>query len=227
MDWAMNIFFDLLPMMLGAVLAPAWIIIVLLILRSNKGLVKAIAFVAGVTTVRLLQGFLFGHVLAGSAAAGETSGPSPVMSILLVVLGILLLISAIKSLMNEADPDAPPPKWMNKFDGATAPALFGLGIIFTLVAPKLWIFTLSAIGIIQAAHLSSSESLTAFLIYVLGAQSLIMLPLLLYAIAPRQSSSLLQAISDWLTRYNNQITLVVSLIFGILFLWKGLSGLLS
>lgn len=223
----MNIIFDLFPMILGTVLAPVWIIIVLLVLRSPNGLVKAIAFIVGITIVRLLQGLLFGYILSGIDSAGASGELSPVILIVLVVLGILLLISAIKTLMHEPDPDAPPPKWMKKLDQATAPALLGMGILFTLVAPKLWIFTLSAIGVIRSANLSPTESLTAFLTYVVGAQSLIMLPVLLYAIAPRQSASLLQSVSDWLMRYNSQITLVVSFVFGSLFLWKGISGLVA
>jgi len=55
----MDLFFDLLPMILGTALAPAWLIIVLLILRNQNGLMKAIAFVIGTTAVRLLQGIIF------------------------------------------------------------------------------------------------------------------------------------------------------------------------
>ncbi|UBF24754.1 GAP family protein [Kovacikia minuta CCNUW1] len=216
--------FDLLPMVVGAALAPVWMIIVLLILRSPNGLVRAISFVAGVTIVRLLQGFLFGYVLKSSAAEGS-NGESPIVSVLLMVLGILLLISAVKKLMNEDDSDAPPPKWMSMLDQAKAPTLFGLGVLFTLIAPKLWVFTLSAIGIIWGADLSPLDRGMTFLAYVLGAQALMILPLVLCAIAPRQSASLLQSISNWLMRYKSQITLVVSLVFGSFFLWKGLSGL--
>ncbi|MFM7425337.1 MAG: GAP family protein [Elainella sp.] len=219
----MNVFAELLPMIIGAMLAPVWIIIVLLILRSPDGLIKAMAFVAGITTVRLLQGLLFGYALAGAGAAND--GSSLVVSVLLMVLGILLLISAVKKLMHEDDPDAPPPQWMHKLD-RSAPVLFGLGMLFTLVAPKLWIFTLSAISVIRNAGLSAAESAIAFLLYVLGAQSLIILPLIVYAIAPRQSARGLAAASDWLTKHNRQITLTVSLVFGSFFLWKGISGLM-
>lgn len=211
-------------MMIGAVLAPVWIIIVLLILRGSHGLIKATAFVAGMTTVRLLQGLLFGHILAGAVTTDGNS--SQIIAVLLLVLGILLLISAIKKIMHEDDPDAPPPQWMNKLD-RSAPVLFGLGMLFTLIAPKLWIFTLSAISVIRNATLSPSETVMAFLLYVVGAQSLLILPLIVYAIAPRQSARKLAAASDWLTKYSRQIGLTVSLIFGCFFLWKGIAGLLE
>lgn len=216
---------DLVPMILGSALAPIWIIIVLLILPSRNGLLKACAFVAGTTVIRLLQGLIFGYILGPSAVEGDPPGSSPVVSVLLMVLGILLLIAAIKKLINQEDPDAPPPKWMTGLDQATAPALFGLGAMFTLIAPKLWVFTLSAIGVILSANLSSSQALKTFLLYLLVAEALMILPLLLHAMVPRQSASLLESASNWLMRYNNQITLIASLVFGSLFLWKGVSGL--
>lgn len=222
----MNIFLDLLPMILGTALAPAWIIVVLLILRSANGLLKAIAFVVGTTLVRLLQGIVFGYILNQSAAAeAEANGSSPVVSVLMMVLGLLLLISAVKKLIKEDDPDAPPPKWMNRFEQATVPDLLRMGVILTLVAPKLWVFTLSALGVIRGADLSLFEALKTYMVYMLLAEALIILPLLICAIVPRQSARLLQDASDWLMKYNGPITLAVSLIFGCLFLWKGISGL--
>lgn len=219
----MNIFWELVPMMLGTALAPLWIIVVLLILRSPNGLVKATAFVIGTTLVRLLQGLAFGYLFG---AVEPAAGRSSIVSVLLMVLGLLLLISAIKSLLHEEDPDAPPPKWMSTFDRATAPRLLGLGALLTVMAPKLWVFTLSALGVIRGAALSSTEAVKVFLLYLLGAQALLIAPLLLYAMMPGRSARWLQSASDWLTRYNRPITFAVSLIFGSLFLWKGVSGLL-
>jgi hypothetical protein len=215
-------------MILGTALAPIWIILVLLMLRSRNGLLKAIAFVAGATTVRLVQGVLFGYVLgAAKAAEGESGGPSPVVSTLLLVVGILLLIAAIKTLRQEDDPDAPPPKWMKIVDSATPLQTFGLGAMFTLIAAKFWVFTLSAIGVIRESDFSRpSENFTAFLIYILGAELLLILPVLIYMIAPRRSASLLRSATDWLERYNRPITLTVSSLFGCFFLWKGIAGLL-
>lgn len=188
---------------------------------------KAIAFVAGTTIVRLLQGIVFGFILRNAAAVGGADGPSPVVSVLLSVLGILLLISAVKKLMNQDDPDAPPPKWLTAFDRATAFVLLGMGALATLIAPKLWVFTLSALGIVRGANLEPWDEFKIFLLYILAAEVLLILPLLLYAIAPRQSATMLNVASDWLMKYNKQITVVASLVFGILFLWKGLSGLLA
>ncbi len=52
-------------------------------------------------------------------------------------------------------------------------------------------------------------------------------PVLIRMIIPKQSKSLLEATSAWLTRYNRPIVIAVSLVFGLLFLYQGASGLLQ
>ena len=218
---------QLLPMILGSALVPIWIILMLLILRSPNGVVKGTAFVGGATLVRLLQGLIFGYVFGTSEDIGsDGSSTSPAIAVLLLVLGILLLVTALKTYRNEPDPDAPPPKWMTLMDGASTFKIFGLGIVLTVAAAKMWVFTLSAIGIIKDAALGKAESVTAFVIYVLAAESLLLLPLLICIVVPQRSQDLLKAAAEWLSTYNRPITIAVSLIFGVLFTWKGVAALL-
>lgn len=221
-----DVILKLVPMMLGTALAPIWIILVLLILRSPNGLLKAFAFVSGETTVRIGQGIAFGYVFGVSKMASkETGNDSSIVSVLLLIVGILLLTAAIRIFRSEDDPDASP-RWIGLIDSISVLKVFSLGVVLTLMAAKFWVFTLSASGVIRQSTLSPSESMTTFLIYVVGAESFMILPLLLCAVAPRQSTALLSSVTTWLKKYNRLITIAVSLIFGSLFLWKGISGLL-
>jgi uncharacterized membrane protein (UPF0136 family) len=87
---------------------PFYPIVVLLMLQGQGGLVKAIAFVAGNIAVRLAQGVLFGLVFDVAMAASSEDGQRLGVSILLLIVGILLLITAVKKWQKEEDPDAPP-----------------------------------------------------------------------------------------------------------------------
>jgi len=80
-----NVLTDLIPLIIGAAAVPVWIMIVLLMLRSDNGVSVAAAFVGGVTLMRLVQGALFGYVLGSS---GE--GDGRISSLLLLLMGILL-----------------------------------------------------------------------------------------------------------------------------------------
>jgi len=216
----------LTPFIIGSAVVPVQIMMIILLLNSPKqGLAKAISLVAGMTAVRLLQGVIFGLIL--SPSSGETSGKSPVVSTLLMVLGILLLITAYKQWRNEDDPDGPPPKWLVMLDTLTPLKAIGMGAILVLISGKFWVFTLSAIGVIEQAHLGQPSSILAFLLFMLLAQSLLLLAIIIRVIVPEQSKSITETISAWLTKYNRPIVLVVSLVFGLLFFVQGASGLLQ
>jgi hypothetical protein len=103
----------------------------------------------------------------------------------------------------------------------------GLGIVLPLVAPKLWVFTLGAISVIDEANLGRTSSIIAYLLYMISAQLLITLPVLAYLVAPAWAASSLGAAREWLEKHNRVIVIVVSLIFGLLFLWQGVTGLMG
>lgn len=219
---------QLLPLILGAALAPLWIIIVLLMLASPGGVVKASAFVLGVTFTRMAQGLIFGAVLGASAAAtAGGDGKSPVAATLLLVIGILLLIAAFRKWRKEEDPDDPPPKWMQSIDQMAPLRALGMGALLVAIAPKLWVFTLSALSVISATELGLQMGAVAYLAYIFFAQFLLILAILVAAVAPRRSRAALQRAICWLTDYNRPISIGASLIFGLYFTWSGMSGLLA
>ena len=219
-------FVSLLPFIIGSAIVPLQIIIVTLLLTSERrGPLKAIAFVLGMTVARLAQGVLFGLVLTGgSGDPADADSADVVKAVALTVLGILLLITAVKKWAKEADPDAPPPKWLAMIESIT-PAkalLFGAG--FVLIGPKLWVFILGAISAIGEAQLGQPASTWLFLLFVLLAQSLLLIPILIRLLMPQRAKSLLTSLADWMKRYNDPIVIAISLIFGALFLYQGLSA---
>jgi len=223
-----ELFVSLLPFILGSALLPIQIIIVILILNSpQRGVLKASAYVGGMTIMRLLQGLVFGLILSNSELADDEQGKSLVVLILVTVLGILLLVTAYRQWRTEDDPDAPPPKWMAMVDGLTPLKALGFGFGLLLICGKCWVFMLGAIGEIAEADLGQPASTIAFLGFVLLAEILLLLPILIKLALPRQSKNLLASISSWLAQYNRPIVIGVSLVFGLIFLYKGLTGLLG
>ena len=217
---------SLLPLIIGSAVVPIQIVLVLLMLTSEEQPVsKALGFVGGMTAVRIVQGILFGFIFRGSANASEGSdGSGWVVSTLLTVLGILLLTTAWRSWSGEEDPDAPPPKWLTMTDHMSPLTAIGLGAGLVLISPKMWVFTLGAIGEIGDAVLGQPASTLAYLLFVLLAQSLLLIPIVVRLLVPDRSDALLTATSDWLEKYNKAIVIAVSLVFGLFFLYGGISG---
>jgi threonine/homoserine/homoserine lactone efflux protein len=104
---------------------------------------------------------------------------------------------------------------------------FGIGFGLVLIGPKFWVFTLSAISVIGEKQLGQPSSTVAYLLFVLLAESLLLLLILVRGVLPKQSKNLLDQTSAWLTRYNRPIMMTVSLVFGLLFFYQGASGLLG
>ena len=199
----------------------------LFLLRGEGGVLKALAFAAGAMMVRLVQGVLFGYVFGTAADAYGENSSNLITSTLLVVVGIVMLISAVKNWRKEEDSDVPPPKWMAALSGLSALKAFSMGALLMALAIKQWVFTLSAIAVIEQAQLSQTGNVLAYLFFVLAAQSLVLTPILVCAIAPTQSAKLLDAAQGWLERNNRVLMIAVSLIFGVWFLWKGIAGLIG
>ncbi len=217
---------SLLPFILGSALVPIQIIVVILLLTGKtRGPLKAILFVLGMTLARLLQGFLFEWLLTGGSGNPDDAANSGIVkATALTILGIFLLTTAYKKWAKEPDPDAPPPRWLTVLETLTPLRALLIGVGFVLIAPKLWVFVLGALSTINEAQLGQPDSTWAFLLFILLAQSLLILPILIRLIVPARAQRLLGAFGDWLKRYNDPIVIAVSLIFGLLFLYQGVSG---
>ena len=217
----------LIPMMLAAAAVPFAVMFVFLLLRSQDGLLKASAFAGGQILVRLLQGIGFGSELGYSTVARTREGASGIINTLILVAGILMWVTALRTWGKQEDPDAPPPWWMAKVSSFSRLKAFGLGIVATAGTGKQWILTFYALGVIRVADLPSPQSAVAFLVFILGAQSLVVLPISVRAFAPGRSTQLLETGALWLEHNNRTIVIVASIAFGSFFIFKGITGLLQ
>jgi len=220
-----SVLVELLPLMIGAAIAPISIIIVLLLLSNRGGLLKGAAFVGGAIVLRLTQGIVFGYIFTSNPAATSETGGNLIVSTLLVVIAVLMLITAFKKWDKEEDPDAPPPRWLTALGGLSVPKAFGMGAALIALSAKQWVFTLSAIGVIGQAQLGPPASTALFLCYALAVQALGLIAVIAYAVAPRSAGGALARASEWLERNDRQIVVAFSLIFGLFFLFKGIAGL--
>lgn len=222
-----DVFVELLPLILSALLVPIYPIVVLLLLESERGLLKATAAFAGNTLVRLLQGIIFGLVFREAMEEHPDDGGELIVSTLLLVVGILLLIAGYKKWQKEEDPDAPPPQWMTAVSGLSTLKAFGAGALYVVVSVKQWVFTLSAISVIDYAMLGSGATIGLYLFFTIATQLLALIPIIMYAVAPQRAAKPVRAAQAWLERHNRTIAIAVSFIFGVWFTIKAISALLS
>lgn len=222
-----NLLVTLIPLGVASAVVPVQIIITILLLRAPGGRRAAVAWVAGMTALRLLQGLVFGLLVRGRRgdAAGADEGSSILVSVVLLVLAILFYVVAAKGLLKHPDDDAPPPKWMAMLDGVSPGKAFLLGFGLLAIGAKFWVFTLGAIAAIGDAGLGSGGSIVAFLLFVVLAESIHLSAVGFAYVAPARAEASLARFSALLDRYNGPIMIVLGLVFGTWFLVKALTGL--
>jgi hypothetical protein len=222
-------FVDLVLLSIASAIGPGQILICILLLQSpNRGVLKAGSLVGGMTFVRLLQGAVFGSILTGAAISALHRGQHGVItSTLLMVLGIILLIAAYEQWQHQDDGDGLLPKWLTIIDSLTPVKAFGIGAVLVAASTKFWAFTLSAIAVISEAHLSQLHSIVAFVLFILGAESLLLLTILIRIVMPERTTKSLNTMSTWLIKHTRTLLMAVSLLFGLFFLVIGISRLLA
>ena len=213
----------LLPIAIATTLMPVELTLTLVMLRAPGGRAAAGGWIGGKTVARLVQYALVGGVLAIAVDDGEP-GTSPVEGALLLVVAILLLVAAARKAANQPDEDAPPPRWMTQIAGIRPSRSFLLGAGFVGFSPKLWAFTLAAIGAIADAGLGGAEGWLVYIVFVVLASSLHLAALAFAFLAPARADATLGRLVGSLERNSRAVMIVVSAAFGAWFLVKALAA---
>jgi hypothetical protein len=217
-----NLWATLVPLIVGSALVPVQLLITILLIARSRA--TALAWVAGMTAVRLVQGVLFGVVLASDDVPADSTAPGPVASTLLLVAGLLFLLTALEHLIRDEDPDAPPPRWMATVDGLSPSTAFLFGAGVMMIGAKFWVFTLSAIAAIADADLGRQGAASAFALFAVLAVSSHLALIGVAYVAPRWADTVLVKFSDWLASRNRELMIGIGAVFGTWFVVKALDG---
>jgi hypothetical protein len=114
---------------------------------------------------------------------------------------------------------------MAMLDGISPGRAFLMGLGMTAIAVKMWLFSMAVVGEITSAGLGTAAAVLVFVIYDLLAVSPAATVVLLSVVAPAWADRNLDRLSAWMAAHNRAITIAVSLVFGLLFFYKGYMGL--
>jgi hypothetical protein len=208
--------------------APGMITAVILMLSSEGGFQKALAFHLGRVAYYIVVGFVLLAVAErvigiASESAGEDASTAP--AVIKTMVGVLLLALAIRSFLAADDPDAPPAKWVTGIDKAGAVSVFGLGVLLGLVGIRFLALTFNGVTDIAAADLSAPRTAAAVLVLVVFLTWPTLLPVLVYVSRPTRSHTILGPMNVWVKRHSSAVTGVVLGLVGLGFLIDGLIGL--
>jgi threonine/homoserine/homoserine lactone efflux protein len=219
---------DMLPAAVGVAISPMPIVAVILMLVSRKARVNGPAFLVGWCAGLAIVGTIV-LVVAGSTDTGTESQPTTGVGVLQLVLGLLLLLLAVRSWRRrpKEGEEAKPAKWMAALDRFGPAKATGAGALLSGLNPKNLLLTVAGATAIAQAGLSGGGEAISLLIFIVIASIGVGAPVVLYFALGDRSRERLEALRGWMARNNAVIMAVLLVIIGAKLVGNGISSLSS
>jgi threonine/homoserine/homoserine lactone efflux protein len=216
---------NVLPLAVAVAIFPVPIIAAVLVLGSDRGTVKGLAFVvAWCVGLAAVGGIAL--VFAGLAEASEAGEPATWVDMLLLGLGLLLVALAVKQWRSRprAGEETPVPGWMRTIGDFTPAKAGGAGFALSALNPKNVLLTVAAAAEIAEVGLPAGQEVAVLLGFVLLASAGVLTPLVLSVALGERSRELLEGLRDWMARHNAVIVAVLFLVIGAKLIGDAVSG---
>jgi threonine/homoserine/homoserine lactone efflux protein len=208
----------------GGMLSIGSITIVILLLISDRGWRNGFAYMVGYVSAYTLIGVSV--VWVGYSVAENSSGePSPFSSILFIIMGMLLLWLTHRNWRKSPSEIDQSPRLFSIVDQITPPKAFAFGALVTVINFKNLAIFLSAVSISLLSDISLPSKIGVVLLVVLVFCTSVIVPVLIYVGFPKQANERLNWIKQTLERQSRPIGIWVPLVFGLIFLMRGITGL--
>ncbi|MFD4991092.1 GAP family protein [Cellulosimicrobium cellulans] len=215
-----------LPVAVGVLISPLPIVAVVLMLVSGRAKANAFSFLVGwflaVGAVTLLVATLAG------AATPDDDGLPLWAAILKIVLGVLLLLLAVKQWHGRprAGVEPPAPKWMAAIDAFTPVKAAGLAVLLGAVNPKNLLLVVSGgAAIASAAPDDTNAQVVASVVFALVASLGVAAPVFIYLFMGSRAAAMLDELKAWMIHNNAVIMAVLLLVLGAKMLGDGVASL--
>ena len=201
------------------------ITLVILLLLSERGWRNGLGYALGYTTGYSLIGV--GAVSLGyRVSAGGTGQSTRFVPFLLLALGGLLLYLSFRNRNTPAVENPEPPRFFSLLDNITPLKAFGFGALVSVINFKNLALFLTALSTVILSGLSLPQKMvTAWLAALVFCLS-VLIPLGIYLLAPKRAGQVLAGFRAWLQEHSREIGIWAPLLFGLLFILKGLGDLL-
>jgi threonine/homoserine/homoserine lactone efflux protein len=216
---------SVLPLAVAIAVFPVPLIAVVLVLDSDRGIAKGVAFVVA-WFVGLVAVGAIALVLAAAADASEEGESATWVDVLLLGLGLLLLVFAARQWRDRPSTGeaTPVPGWMRTIGNFTIVKAAATGLALAALNPKNVLLTVAAAAEIGGAGLPAGEQVAVLIVFVLLASVGVLTPLLLSFALGDRATAVLDRLRRWMARYNTVIVAVLCLLIGAKLIGDAISG---
>jgi threonine/homoserine/homoserine lactone efflux protein len=213
---------------IGVALSPVPIIAVVLMLATPKGRVNGPAFLAGWIVGLAAVGTIVLLISSGASASSDGT-PATWVSILKIVLGLLLVLLAIKQWRGRPRGDAEPelPAWMKTIDTFTPVKSAGMAVLLSAINPKNLLLTVGAAAAIAQTGSSGIDQAVALAVFVLLGTLGVGAPVGIYYAMGDKANRILGDLHNWMARENATTMAVLCLIIGAKLIGDAITALAS
>ncbi len=217
---------QVLPFAVVVALSPIPIIGVVLMLGTPRARSNGPAFILGWLLGLTVVGAIVLAVASG-VDASESGQPASWVGVLKLVLGVVLLLLAVKQWRGRprGDADAALPGWMRTIDHFTPARALAMGVALSAINPKNLVLTIGASAAIAQTGISTGDKAIALAVFVLIATLGPGIPVATYFFMGERATRMLDELKNWMGHNNATIMAVILLVIGTKLLGDGISAL--
>ncbi|MFD0884739.1 GAP family protein [Streptosporangium algeriense] len=218
-------FADMLPYTIGLIVSPFPVVAVIALLISANGRAKALLFEA--TWLIMSWAVLLVLILLVGAADAAGHAKPTWLGWLALIIGVLLLLTVFagirRATRRRRSEEPRVPRWIAAMDTMTKPRIIGVAAML-IVANPVNLASLAGGAISAGRHpLPLGQRLVLAAVFVVIGSLGVLAP---YVTAlAGDGEQRLQRMRGWLIRHNGALTLLLILVFALLFIARGLRGL--
>jgi Sap-like sulfolipid-1-addressing protein len=219
---------QILPLAVGVALSPVPIIAVALMLMSQRARLNGPLFVIGWLIGLAVIGVVV-LAVAGPGGASSDGKPATWVSVLKLVLGLLLLLLAVRQWHGRPRPgqEVEAPKWMSSVERFSPVKAVGAGAVLSGANPKNLLLAIGAAAAIAQTGIGSGDQAIAYVVFALIATLGVAAPVVMFFALGDRSQRILAGLRDWMGQHNAVIMAVICLIIGAKLIGGAIGGFSS
>jgi threonine/homoserine/homoserine lactone efflux protein len=165
-------------------------------------------------------------VVVGPSGAGSSGQRTRWVSWVLIVLGVLLLVDAVRRLGGRtgAGEEAPLPAWLGAIDRLKPTAALAGGVVLGAVRPKSLLLVVGEAAAIAQTGIADGQQAITYAVFAIIATIGVGAPVVIYFAMGTRSAELLGRLKGWMRRHN-AVILALLLVIGVTLIGDGIGGI--
>lgn len=206
---------------IAAACGAATVALLLIFLQQRSYLKIAVAVTLGMIVMQFGQALMLLYLPRLQESLTDWNSGIPAHPLILTVLGAIMLLASLSQLRTRASGNALNERLSSLMPRIGVVSAFAIGLVLILTNIKIWALAVATLSEADKAFGNSAGQTTVYFVYVLIAQSVLLVLILAQLLLPRRSKQPLDAVGAWLAANGNAVVAAVTGVIGLYFFLRG------